>query len=234
MSGARILVIDDELRVRRLLQTALTERGYDVSTAASGEEALAVMAQRRPDLLLLDLVMPGMSGLDVCRAVREHSRTPIVVLSAHGEERAKVEALDLGADDYLTKPFGMEELLARIRVALRHAVHGGSPTEAIYESGDLRVDFVRRQVWKAGVEVRLTPIEYELLKHLVQHADRVLTHSLILGAIRGPEHREDNQYLRVFISQLRQKVETDAARPRHIITEPGVGYRFQSQNAPAV
>ena len=231
MSGARVLVVDDEQRVRRLLQTALTERGYDVTTAASGEEALAAIAKRQPDIILLDLIMPGMSGLDVCRSVRQDLSTPIVVLSAHGEEHDKVLALDLGADDYLTKPFGMEELLARIRVALRHSVGGGSRTEPVYQSGDLRVDFERRRVWKVDEEVRLTPIEYDLLKYFVQHEDRVLTHGMILRALRGPEHHEDSQYLRVFISQLRQKLETDAARPRHIITEPGVGYRFQSQDA---
>jgi len=231
MSGARVLVVDDEQRVRRLLQTALTERGYDVTTAASGEEALAAIAKRQPDIILLDLIMPGMSGLDVCRSVRQDLSTPIVVLSARGEEHDKVLALDLGADDYLTKPFGMEELLARIRVALRHSVGGGSRTEPVYQSGDLRVDFERRRVWKVDVEVRLTPIEYDLLKYFVQHEDRVLTHGMILRALRGPEHHEDSQYLRVFISQLRQKLETDAARPRHIITEPGVGYRFQSQDA---
>jgi two-component system KDP operon response regulator KdpE len=231
MSGARVLVVDDEQRVRRLLQTALTERGYDVTTAASGEEALAAIAKRQPDIILLDLIMPGMSGLDVCRSVRQDLSTPIVVLSAHGEEHDKVLALDLGADDYLTKPFGMEELLARIRVALRHSVGGGSRTEPVYQSGDLRVDFERRRVWKVDEEVRLTPIEYDLLKYFVQHEDRVLTHGMILRALRGPDHHEDSQYLRVFISQLRQKLETDAARPRHIITEPGVGYRFQSQDA---
>ena len=231
MSGARVLVVDDEQRVRRLLQTALTERGYDVTTAASGEEALTAIAKRQPDIILLDLIMPGMSGLDVCRSVRQDLSTPIVVLSAHGEEHDKVLALDLGADDYLTKPFGMEELLARIRVALRHSVGGGSRTEPVYQSGDLRVDFERRRVWKVDEEVRLTPIEYDLLKYFVQHEDRVLTHGMILRALRGPDHHEDSQYLRVFISQLRQKLETDAARPRHIITEPGVGYRFQSQDA---
>ena len=226
-----MLVVDDEQRVRRLLQTALTERGYDVTTAASGEEALAAIAKRQPDIILLDLIMPGMSGLDVCRSVRQDLSTPIVVLSARGEEHDKVLALDLGADDYLTKPFGMEELLARIRVALRHSVGGGSRTEPVYQSGDLRVDFERRRVWKVDEEVRLTPIEYDLLKYFVQHEDRVLTHGMILRALRGPDHHEDSQYLRVFISQLRQKLETDAARPRHIITEPGVGYRFQSQDA---
>jgi two-component system KDP operon response regulator KdpE len=231
MSGARVLVVDDEGRVRRLLQTALSERGYDVTTAGSGEEALAAIARRTPDIILLDLIMPGMSGLDVCRAVRTTSSTPIVVLSARGEEHDKVLALNLGADDYLTKPFGMEELLARIRVALRHAIGGGSRTEPVFETGSIRVDFERRQVWNNGTEVHLTPIEYELLKYLVQHADRVLTHSMILSALRGPGRAADSQYLRVFISQLRQKLENDAARPRYILTEPGVGYRFQTRDA---
>ena len=229
MSGARVLIVDDEPQVLRLLRTALTERGYDVATAASGEDALAALDHRSADVVILDLVMPGLSGLDVCRIVRERSAVPIIVLSARGDEHDKVRALDLGADDYLTKPFGMEELLARIRVALRHSVDGGGRTDAIFRSGELRIDFERRQVWHGEEEVRLTPTEYELLKYLVQHADKALTHGMILRAVWGPEYGGESQYLRVYIPQLRRKIESDPARPRYIVTEPGVGYRFRSQ-----
>jgi two-component system KDP operon response regulator KdpE len=229
MTGARILVVDDEQQVLRLLRTALTERGYDVTTAASGEEALAASARRTPDVIVLDLMMPGISGLDVCREVRARSAVPIIVLSARGEERDKVLALDLGADDYLTKPFGMEELLARIRVALRHG-GDGARRSAVFESGDLRVDFDQRRVWRSREEVRLTPTEFDLLKFLVQHADKALTHGMILRAVWGPEYAGESQYLRVYIPQLRRKLEADPARPRFILTEPGVGYRFQTQD----
>ncbi|MHB8575861.1 MAG: response regulator transcription factor [Dehalococcoidia bacterium] len=230
MSGARVLVVDDEPQVLRLLKTALTERGYAVSTAASGEEALAAFDHRAADVIILDLMLPGISGLDVCRSVRERSAVPIIVISARGEEHDKVAALDLGADDYLTKPFGMEELLARIRVALRHSSGGGPTADAVFRSRDLRIDFERRQVWRGDEEVHLTPTEYELLKFLVQHADRALTHGMILRAVWGPEYGGESQYLRVYIPQLRRKLEPDPARPRSIITEPGVGYRFRSQD----
>jgi two-component system KDP operon response regulator KdpE len=224
-----VLVVDDEPQVLRLLRTALTERGYDVATAASGHEALASVDRRMPDVVLLDLTMPGLDGFAVCRALRERSTVPIIVISARGEEHDKVVALDLGADDYLTKPFGMEELLARIRVAIRHAVDHGGRADAVFRSGELRVDFERRQVWRGEEEVRLTPTEYDLLKFLVQHADKALTHGMILRAVWGPEYAGDSQYLRVYIPQLRRKLEVDPARPRFILTEPGVGYRFRTQ-----
>ncbi len=230
MTGARVLVVDDEPQVLRLLKTALAERGYDVVSAASGEEALVSVAHRLPDVIVLDLVMPGISGLDVCRSVRDRWTVPIIVLSARGDEHDKVAALDLGADDYLTKPFGMEELLARIRVALRHSVDGGGRSEAVFRSGNLGVDFARRQVWRGKDEVHLTPTEYDLLKFLVQNADRALTHGMILRAVWGPEYAGESQYLRVYIPQLRRKLEPDPTRPRSIITEPGVGYRFRSQD----
>jgi two-component system KDP operon response regulator KdpE len=230
VSGARVLVVDDEPEVLRLLRTALTERGYDVSAAASGEEALAAVERRLPDVILLDLMLPGISGIEVCRRVRERSAVPIVVVSARGEERDKVEALDLGADDYLTKPFGMAELLARIRAALRRSVERTSPDRAVFSAGDLRIDFERRQVWRGEEEVHLTPTEYELLKYLVQHADKALTHGMILRAVWGPEYGGESQYLRVYIPQLRRKLEADPARPRFIVTEPGVGYRFRTQD----
>lgn len=230
MAGARILVVDDEQQVLRLLRTSLTERGYDVSIAASGEEAMAALRRRSPDVILLDLVMPGMTGLDVCRVVREYSSVPIIILSARGEEHDKVLALDLGADDYLTKPFGMEELLARIRVALRHLVGDGGRAEPVFRSGELCIDLEGRRVWRGQEEIHLTPTEYDLLKFLVQHADKVLTHRMLLQGVWGPEYASESQYLRVYIPQLRRKLEADPGRPRFILTEPGIGYRFQSQD----
>jgi two-component system KDP operon response regulator KdpE len=220
-----MLVVDDEPHILRSLRTALTAAGYDIQTAATGEEALRLLQARLPDLVILDLVLPGISGLEVCRRLREHSSVPILVLSARGEERDKVTALDLGADDYLTKPFGVEELLARIRAALRRAAGVRGPSTVI-EAGDLRVDVDRRLVTRAGVEVHLTATQFNLLKTLVVHAGRVLTHAYLLRTVWGPEYEGETQVLRVFIAQLRRKVEQDPAHPRHIRTEPGVGYRF--------
>jgi two-component system KDP operon response regulator KdpE len=223
--GARILVVDDEPQILRSLRTTLASHGYDVQTAATGEEALAAVDGRLPDLVVLDLVLPGLSGLDVCRHLRSRSSLPILVLSARGDERDKVAALDLGADDYLTKPFGVNELLARIRAALRRAAGARGPC-AVVDAGGLRVDFDRRQVTLDGAEVRLTPTEFDLLKVLVANAGRVLTHGYLLRTVWGPEYEGESQLLRVFIGQLRRKVERDPARPRQILTEPGVGYRF--------
>jgi two-component system KDP operon response regulator KdpE len=227
--GARILVVDDEPQILRSLRTTLASHGYDVQTAATGEEALAAVDGRLPDLVLLDLVLPGLSGLEVCRHLRARSSLPILVLSARGDERDKVAALDLGADDYLTKPFGVNELLARIRAALRRAVGARGPS-AVVEAGALRVDFDRRQVTLDGAEVRLTPTEFELLKVLVANAGRVLTHGYLLRTVWGPEYEGESQLLRVFIGQLRRKVERDPSRPQHILTDPGVGYRFRSDD----
>ena len=224
--GARILVVDDEPQILRSLRTTLASHGYDVQTAATGEEALAAVDGRLPDLVVLDLVLPGLSGLEVCRRLRARSSLPILVLSARGDERDKVAALDLGADDYLTKPFGVNELLARIRAALRRAVGARGPA-AVVEAGALRVDFDRRQVTLDGAEVRLTPTEFDLLKVLVANAGRVLTHGYLLRTVWGPEYEGESQLLRVFIGQLRRKVERDPSRPQHILTDPGVGYRFR-------
>jgi two-component system KDP operon response regulator KdpE len=227
--GARILVVDDEPQILRSLRTTLASHGYDVQTAATGEEALAAVDGRLPDLVVLDLVLPGLSGLEVCRRLRARSSLPILVLSARGDERDKVAALDLGADDYLTKPFGVNELLARIRAALRRAVGARGPS-AVVEAGALRVDFDRRQVTLDGAEVRLTPTEFELLKVLVANAGRVLTHGYLLRTVWGPEYEGESQLLRVFIGQLRRKVERDPSRPQHILTDPGVGYRFRTDD----
>ncbi|HKO24255.1 MAG TPA: response regulator transcription factor, partial [Chloroflexota bacterium] len=197
----------------------------------TGEEALRLLQARLPDLVILDLVLPGISGLEVCRRLREHSSVPILVLSARGEERDKVTALDLGADDYLTKPFGVEELLARIRAALRRAAGVRGPSTVI-EAGDLRVDVDRRLVTRTGGEVHLTATQFNLLKTLVVHAGRVLTHAYLLRSVWGPEYEGETQVLRVFIAQLRRKVEQAPAHPCHIRTEPGVGYRFHLGDEP--
>ena len=227
--GARILVVDDEPQILRSLRTTLASHGYDVQTAATGEEALAAVDGRLPDLVVLDLVLPGLSGLEVCRRLRARSSLPILVLSARGDERDKVAALDLGADDYLTKPFGVNELLARIRAALRRAVGARGPS-AVVEAGALRVDFDRRQVTLDGADVRLTPTEFDLLKVLVVNAGRALTHGYLLRTVWGPEYEGESQLLRVFIGQLRRKVERDPSRPQHILTDPGVGYRFRTDD----
>jgi two-component system KDP operon response regulator KdpE len=226
MSGARVLVVDDEPQILRSLRLILRGHGYDAVVADSGETALDEISRRMPDVLLLDLMLPGIDGLEVCRRVRERSSVPIIVLSARGEEAMKVQALDLGADDYLTKPFGAEELLARIRVALRHTA--GTRDAAVFQSGALRVDFSRRQVNIDGRDVALTPKEYDVLKFLIGNAGRVLTHTMILRAVWGPEYASETQYLRNVVLGLRRKLESDSAHPAFIVTEPGIGYRFQS------
>ncbi len=224
--GARILVVDDEPQLLRSLRTTLAAHGYDVQTATTGEEALDLLAARLPDLVVLDLVLPGLSGLAVCQELRARAPVPILILSARGDERDKVAALDAGADDYLTKPFGVNELLARIRAALRRAAGARGPSTVV-ESGDLRIDVDRRVVTRGGAEVRLTPTEFDLLKALVANAGRVLTHGYLLRVVWGPQYDGESQLVRVFIGQLRRKIERDPARPAHIVTEPGVGYRFR-------
>jgi len=221
-----ILVIDDEPPIRRFLRTSLTAQNYAIVEAGTGAEGLRALAQEKPDLVILDLGLPDMDGAEVIRTIRKSSRVPIVVLSVRDDERGKVQALDLGADDYVTKPFGMEELLARVRGALRHRLQeqGEIP---VFVSGDLSVDLVRRIVKVRGAEIKLSPKEYDLLKILVTHAGKVLTHRHILTEVWGPAHTEDAQYLRVFVRSLRQKIESEPARPTHILTEPGVGYRLR-------
>lgn len=221
-----MLVVDDEPAIRRLLRTSLAAQGYGVIEAGAGSEALDAVARERPDLLILDLGLPDMSGIDIIRAVRQSSALPIIVLTVREDERGKVEALDLGADDYMTKPFGTDELVARIRTALRHRFQAqGEPP--VFVSGDLSVDLVRRVVRRGRQEVHLSPKEYELLAELVANAGKVLTHRHILAKVWGPAHVEDAPYLRVFIRNLRHKLEPDPARPTHIMTEPGVGYRLR-------
>ena len=224
--GARILVVDDEPQLLRSLRTTLAAHGYDVQTATTGEEALDLLATRLPDLVVLDLVLPGLSGLAVCQELRARAPVPILILSARGDERDKVAALDAGADNYLTKPFGVNELLARIRAALRRAAGARGPSTVV-ESGDLRIDVDRRVVTRGGDEVRLTPTEFDLLKTLIANAGRVLTHGYLLRTVWGPQYDGESQLVRVFIGQLRRKIERDPARPAHIVTEPGVGYRFR-------
>ncbi len=228
----RILVVDDEPQILRALRAALKGHGYDVQTAADGEEALDLLALHLPDIVILDLVMPGKSGFDVVREVRTWSHPTqqvpaIIVLSARGEERDKVTALDLGADDYLTKPFSMNELLARIRVALRHRSDQAVTDPVIY-AGAVAIDLARRVVTRDGAPVHVTPTEWQLLVELARAAGKVLTQRMLLQRVWGPEYGDEAQYLRVYINQLRRKLEADPARPRILITEPGVGYRFIS------
>jgi two-component system KDP operon response regulator KdpE len=227
MSGARVLLVEDTPQMRKSVSMILGGHGYDVAQASSGEEALQEFARRLPDVILLDLMLPDIGGLDVCRRVRERSSVPIIVLSARGDETTKVEALDLGADDYLTKPFGAKELLARVRVALRHAA-GASGTSL--EAGDIVMDLLRRTVTVRGGAVALTPREYDLLKFLLTHRGRVLTHTVILREVWGSEYVAETQYLRNVVLSLRRKVEAEPSRPGVIVTEPGVGYRVQVED----
>ena len=221
----RILVIDDEAAIRRFLHSALSSEEFTLHEAASGHNGLSAAAALRPDLVLLDLGLPDLDGIEVVRRLREWSQVPVIVLSVREREDDKIAALDAGADDYLTKPFGVGELLARIRAALRRTVT--SEDEPVFESGELKVDLNLRRVTLDGNEVQLTPTEYDLLRLLISHADRVVTHSQILKQIWGGAHLEQPQVLRVTISNLRKKIERDPSRPRHITTEPGVGYRLK-------
>jgi len=222
-TGARVLLVDDEPAIVRAVRANLASRGFRVDVAVTGREALD-RAESHPDLILLDLGLPDLDGLDLIRALRSRGRAPIIVLSARGAERDKVRALDLGADDYLTKPFGMAELVARIRAALRHRLQAEGE-EAVFQSGDLTVDLVRRIVRVRDNEAKLSPKEYDILRQLVMHAGKVLTHKHLLREVWGPA-TGDVQYLRIYIRQLRQKLEADPERPRLILTEAGVGYRL--------
>jgi len=222
--GPRILIIDDEEQMRRLLQVALNAHGYATALAGSGQEGLGVATVFRPDLVILDMSLPDLDGIEVVKNLRQWSQVPLIILSVREAETDKIAALDAGADDYVTKPFSMGELLARIRTALRHSSPVGD--EPVLTFGNLTVDLARRQVRIDEQEVRLTPTEYELLKLLASHSGKVLTHGQILRAVWGPGYEKENHYLRVYIGQLRHKIENDPSRPEHIITEPAVGYRF--------
>jgi len=225
MSAPRILVADDETQLRRAVRRSLEGHGYAVREAEDGSSSLRELGAFKPDVVLLDLVMPDMSGVEVCRELRKASQVPVIVLSVVGEERRKVEALDAGADDYLTKPFGMDELLARIRVALRRG-SADRMQASVIKTGDVQIDLERRDVRLNDELVHLTPTEYSLLKYLATNAGRVLTHPMILAAVWGPEYGSDVQLLRTFINQLRAKLGEDRDTPRYIYTDPGVGYRF--------
>ncbi|MFC3675451.1 response regulator [Ferrovibrio xuzhouensis] len=226
--GAAILVIDDEPQIRRFLRVSLEAHGFRILEATSGQEGLRLAALEKPDLVVLDLGLPDMDGQAVLGRLREWTTLPVIVLSVRADETDKIAALDAGADDYVTKPFGTGELLARIRAALRHTIGAGSGT-AVFETGGLKVDLEKRLVSLRGEPVRLSPKEYDLLKLLVQHAGKVLTHQFILRQVWGPAHESDVQYLRVFARQLRQKIEADAAQPQLLLTEPGVGYRLNAE-----
>jgi two-component system, OmpR family, KDP operon response regulator KdpE len=229
-SGARILVVDDEIEIMRALQRSLSAHGYEVFTADSGEEALEEIVRHRPDLMLLDLGLPGISGLEVCRQVRAQSNLPIIVLSVKDAERDKVHALDLGADDYVSKPFSVNEVLARVRVALRHSAQVQSGTEPRFTAGPLTVDFAQRQVFVDEREVKLTPTEYDLLKALVKSNGKIMTRQMLLSQVWGTGYGAEAHYLHVYVGQLRRKIEPDPAHPRFILTISGVGYRFSSDD----
>jgi two-component system KDP operon response regulator KdpE len=228
-TSARILLVDDEVSIQRAVAALLKSRGYEVSVAASGSSALAAAGTSPPDLVVLDLGLPDLDGTEVCSRLRKITSAPIIVLSARGSETDKVRALDLGADDYVTKPFGPEELLARIRVALRRASAEATADTGQIRAGDLVIDYDKRRVIRAGEEIRLTPKEFELLSLLARNADRVLTHRAILKAIWGPNAVEQPEHLWTLIAQLRKRIEIDPASPRYLVSEPWVGYRFATE-----
>jgi two-component system, OmpR family, KDP operon response regulator KdpE len=226
---AHILLVDDELSIQRAMAPLLRSRGYAVTVAGTGNQAIDLFSRDRPDLVILDLGLPDMNGLEVCRQIRERGETPILILSARGAEKDKVAALDLGADDYITKPFGPEELMARVRVALRRSLGRDSVLRGHLTRGGLTIDFDRHRVHRGEDEIRLTPKEFELLTLLVSHAGRVLTHRSILKSIWGSPAADQPEHLRVLMGQLRKKIEPDPAKPRYLITEPWVGYRFADE-----
>jgi two-component system KDP operon response regulator KdpE len=223
-----VLVIEDEVPIRRFLRASLSSEGYQVSEAASGEEGLRLASSQPPDLVILDLGLPDLDGHEVLKRLREWYTAPILILSARDQESQKVAALDYGADDYVTKPFGIGELLARMRTALRHTNKTSSDSTTMV-FGDLKVDLASRLVWRKEVEVHLTPIEYKLFVTMAKHAGKVLTHRFLLREVWGPQNSHENHYLRVFVASLRRKLEDDPARPRYLLTDQGVGYRFASE-----
>lgn len=227
MSRPHILVVDDESQITRVLRTTLNAQGYDIRVANDGETALEILKDFTPDLVITDLMMPNMNGIELCRRLRKTSHVPILVLSVRGEERSKIEALDSGADDYITKPFSTGELLARVRAALRRAPMSTPEQKSKIEAGDFRIDLDARSVRVGDREARLTPKEFDVLVYMAQHPNKVLTHRAILNAVWGSNSMEQNEYLRVFVGQLRKKLEVNASEPKYILTEPWVGYRFE-------
>lgn len=227
----KVLVVDDEAQITRTLRHSLGAHGYDIRTAADGFAGLDTFNDWHPDLIITDLQMPEMDGLEFCQEIRKLSQVPLIVLSVRGDERTKVKALDAGADDYVTKPFGIDELLARVRAALRRSPSNGDVENEILEEGDFSIDLAKHVVLVRGNEVRFTPKEFDLLVYLFRNRDKVLSHRAILGAIWGGEFTEQTEYLRVFVGQLRKKIEQDASQPRYILTEPWIGYRFLTSQA---
>jgi two-component system KDP operon response regulator KdpE len=227
MTSPTVLIVDDEPQIRRVLRTMLTSNGYPVVEARSAEDALAAVRETKPDLIVLDFNLPGMSGMEACAEIRRSSDVPIIMLTVRNSERDKVQALDAGADDYITKPFGAEEFMARVRAALRRAAPAEYPPPFV--SSDLKIDFEKRSVVVKGKPVRLTPTEFELLRHLVANQGKALPHRRLLQAVWGPDYGDETEYLRVFINQLRKKIEPEPRHPRYILTEPWVGYRFAGQ-----
>jgi two-component system KDP operon response regulator KdpE len=224
VSAGKILVVDDDPQIRRVMKATLVGHSYEVVEARTGEDALEALPREQPNLILLDMNMPGMGGLETCRAIRAGSDTPVIILSVRNTEKDKVAALDAGADDYVTKPFGIEELLARIRAALRRSLPEGGPRA--FQSPGLDVDFETRRVRAHGEDVRLTPKEFELLRYLVAHAGKPVTHRELLQAVWGPDYGDEPEYLRVFINQVRKKIEVNPAKPKYVVTVPWVGYQF--------
>ena len=225
----RILVVDDEPQITRVLRTSLSSQSYNIRVANDGETALEIMKDWTPDLVITDLSMPNMDGLELCRRLRPSTRIPIIVLSVRGEEKTKVQALDAGADDYVTKPFGIEELLARVRANLRRTPAGESEPTSLIDVGDFHIDLAAHKVTVRRKEVHLTPKEFDLLVYLARHSGKVITHRTLLSAIWGGQSTEQVEYLRVFVGQLRKKLETESSSPRYIVTEPWVGYRFEPE-----
>lgn len=230
-NAPHILVIDDEPQILRALRTILTEKEFNVSVANRGEEGLNIAATNTPDVIILDLGLPDMDGVEVCKRLREWTQVPIIVLSARDNEKDKVTALDYGADDYLTKPFGIEELLARVRVALRHSIQKqGAQTKSIVKAGDLTIDLVWHIVKRGEEEIKLTGTEYKLLAYLASNHGRILTHHSILSHVWGEADADHTEYLRVYMRQLRKKLEENPERPKYVVTEPGIGYRFMADD----
>jgi len=227
--GPLVVLIEDEPQIRRFLRAALGAQGYRLIESTTGEDGLLQAATRQPDLVIVDLGLPDLDGVEVIRKLREWASMPIIVLSARGQERDKITALDAGADDYVSKPFGVGELLARMRVALRHSADLREPDEPTFTVGDLKVDLAQRRVFVSGKEVHLTPTEYKLITTLIRHAGKVLTHRQLLKEVWGPPYADQAHYLRVYMAQLRRKLEGNPARPRYLLTEPGVGYRLASE-----